>query len=62
MNVIGIIYAQYSNAKTKILVHLTLLKAYFCFEKEFDHEGLKVLALLNEHKLDMGASLFKVTM
>ncbi len=44
------------------LAHLTLLKAQYCFEKEVGVEGLKVPTLLNEQKLDMGASFFKVIM
>jgi len=33
-----------------------------CFEKELDNESLKVLALLNEQKLDMRTSFFKINM
>jgi hypothetical protein len=42
------------NAKITFLGHLTLLKTQL-YEK-FGDEGFKVLALLNEHKLDMGVS------
>jgi hypothetical protein len=42
--------------------HLALLKAQYYFEKEFDNEDLKALALLNSQNFDMGASLFKLTM
>jgi hypothetical protein len=34
--------------KSTLLTHLALLKAQYCFEKEFGDEGLKVLAVLNE--------------
>jgi hypothetical protein len=34
----------------------------YCFEKEFDSESLKVLALLKEQKLDMRTSFFRVNM
>jgi len=42
--------------------HLAFLKAQYYFEKDASVEGLKVLTLFNEHKLDMGVSFFKVTM
>ncbi len=48
------------NAKIAFPGHLTLLKTQ-SFEK-FGDEGFKVLALLNEHKLDMGVSFFKSIM
>jgi hypothetical protein len=44
------------------LAHLALLKAQYYFEKDVGVEGLKVLALFNEQKLDMGAFFFRVTM
>jgi hypothetical protein len=44
------------------LAHLTLLKGQYCFEKEVGVKGLKVPTLFNEHKLNMGASFFKVIM
>ncbi len=48
------------DAKITLLGHLTLLKTQL-FEK-FGDEGFKVLALLNEHELDMGVSFFKSIM
>jgi hypothetical protein len=39
-----------------------VLKTQYYFEKEFGDEHLKVLVLLNEHKLDIGVSFFKLTM
>jgi len=65
MNATGIQYPQYwlnSEVENMFLAHLAFLKAQYCFKKDAGVEGLKVLALFNEQKLDMGVSFFKVTM
>lgn len=61
-NVTKIIYPQYwlnLNAKHTFPTHLTLLKVDYYFEK-FGDENLKVYALLNEEKLEMIITFFKV--
>jgi len=63
-NATRIIYPQYwsnLNAKHTSLVHLTLLKVHYYFE-EFGDENLKVYPLLNEEKLEMRITFFKVIM
>ncbi len=63
-NAIRIIYPQYwlnLNAKHTFPTHLTLLKVHYYFE-EFGDENLKVYALLNEEKLEMKITFFKVIM
>jgi hypothetical protein len=65
MNAIRIIYPLYwlnFNANSTFLADLAFLKTQYCLEREFGDEGLKLLALLNEWKLDMGVNIFKVTM
>jgi hypothetical protein len=42
--------------------HLALLKAQYCFEKKVGVEVLKIPALLNEQKIDMGVYFFKFIM
>jgi hypothetical protein len=44
--------------------HLALLKAQFCFERFIGPKinGMKILTLLDENKLDLSAFLFKITM
>ncbi len=62
MVVYGSQYWLNPKAENMFPTHLTLLKAQYCFEKEVGVEGLKVPTLLNEQKLEMGASFFKVIM
>jgi hypothetical protein len=67
MNVMGIIYSQYwlnFQAKETFQGHLVLLKAQFCFEKfiDLENEQVKITTLLDESKLDLATSLFKITM
>jgi hypothetical protein len=67
MNAIGIIYPQYwfnPLDEETFWGHLALLKAQFCFEKVIGPmiNQMKIPTLLNESKLDMGASLFKIVM
>ncbi len=65
-NVTRIIYPQYwlnFDAETMFPTHIfSPVETQYCFEKEFGDEGLKPPTLLNEQKLDMGTSLFKLTM
>jgi hypothetical protein len=67
MNAIGIIYPQYwlnPLDEETFRGHLTLLKAQFCFEKVIGPliSRVKIPTFLSESKLDLGVSLFKITM
>jgi hypothetical protein len=58
INATGIVYPQFwLNSEVE-----NMFLSQYCFENEIGVEGLKVLALFNEQKLDMGVSFFKVTM
>jgi len=65
MNIIGIVHSKYwfnFKADNMFPTHLTLLKVQHYFKNKVNVEGFKVPTLLNEKKLDMETSLFKVTM
>jgi len=67
MNVIGIISPQYllnPLDEETFRGHLTLLKAQFRFEKVISPmiSRVKIPTFFSESKLDLGASLFKITM
>jgi len=65
MTVSRIVHPKYwfnSKVDNMFPTHLALLKVQHYFKNEVSVESFKVPTLLNEKKLDMEASLFKVTM